>query len=220
MKGTAGMIRSQTLVPIVVEKEGRAERSYDIYSRLLKDRIIFLGDEVDNHLGNVVIAQLLFLANEDRKADVHLYINSPGGAVYSGMAIYDTMRFVPCPVATYVIGAAASMAAVLAAAGAPGKRFVLPHGRVMIHQPLGGARGPATDIKIELDEMLRTQRQLYNVLARHTGKSAEQITADCDRNNWMDAEQAVAYGLADKVLESMPEPASPALRSMQSEEQT
>lgn len=199
------------LIPIVVEREGRAERSYDIYSRLLKDRIIFLGDEVDSQLSNVVIAQMLFLANEDRKADIHLYINSPGGSVYSGMGIYDTMQFVPCPVATYVIGAAASMAAVLTAAGAPGKRFVLPHSRVMIHQPLGGARGPATDLKIELDEMIRTQKQLYGVLAKHTNKTFEQIENDCDRNNWMDAEQTVSYGLADKILEAMPE--QPSLRT-------
>jgi ATP-dependent Clp protease protease subunit len=209
------MTRSETLIPIVVEKEGRAERAYDIYSRLLRDRIIFIGDEVDSGLSNVVIAQLLFLANEDRKADVHLYVNSPGGSVYSGMAIYDTMQFVPCPVATYVLGAAASMAALLSAAGTPGKRFVLPHSRVMIHQPLGGAKGPATDIRIELDEMLRTQKQLYEVLARHTGKPVEQITADCDRNNWMDAEEAVAYGLADKILETMPESAAPALRPVE-----
>jgi ATP-dependent Clp protease protease subunit len=211
MKGDPGMTRSQ-LVPIVVEREGRVERSYDIYSRLLKDRIVFLGDEVDSDLCNVVIAQMLFLANEDKKADIHLYINSPGGSVYSGMGVYDTMQFLPCPVATYVIGAAASMAAVLATAGAPGKRFVLPHSRVMIHQPLGGARGPATDIKIELDEMTRTQKQLYEVLARHTGKSLDQITKDCDRNNWMDASQAVSYGLADKVLEVMPDAGKPALR--------
>ncbi|MBL8880746.1 MAG: ATP-dependent Clp protease proteolytic subunit [Phycisphaerales bacterium] len=210
-KGHPKMIHSQ-LIPIVVEREGRAERAYDIYSRLLKDRIVFLGDEVDSHLSNLVIAQLLFLANEDRKADIHLYINSPGGSVYSGMGIYDTMQFISCPVATYVIGAAASMAAVLSSAGAPGKRYVLKHSRVMIHQPLGGARGPATDIKIELDEMMRTQKQLYEVLARHTGKSYEQITTDCDRNNWMDAEQSVAYGLADKVLESMPESSSPTFR--------
>lgn len=198
------MTRNQ-LIPMVVEREGRAERAYDIYSRLLKDRIIFLGDEVSSELSNVVIAQLLFLANEDRKADIHLYINSPGGSVYSGMGIYDTMQFVPCDVATYVTGAAASMGAVLFAAGAKGKRYVLPHSRVMIHQPLGGARGPASDIKIELDEMLRTQQQLYRVLARHTGKSFEQIERDCDRNKWMDAEETVAYGLADKVLDQMPE---------------
>jgi ATP-dependent Clp protease protease subunit len=210
------MTRMQTLVPIVVEKEGRAERAYDIYSRLLKDRIVFLGDEVDANLSNVVIAQMLFLANEDRKADIHLYINSPGGSVYSGMGVYDTMQFVPCPVATYVLGAAASMSALLAAAGTPGKRFVLPHSRLMIHQPLGGAKGPATDIRIELDEMLRTQKQLYEVLAKHTGRTVEQITTDCDRNNWMDAEESVAYGLADKVLERMPESATPALRPVES----
>ncbi len=209
------MIRSETLIPIVVEREGRAERAYDIYSRLLKDRIIFLGDEVEANLSNVVIAQMLFLANEDRKADIHLYINSPGGSVYSGMGIYDTMQFVPCPVATYVTGAAASMAALLAAAGAPGKRFVLPHSRVMIHQPLGAARGPATDIKIELDEMLRTQKQLYEILAHHSGKGIEQVTRDCDRNNWMDAVEAVNYGLADHVLERMPETPSPALRPVE-----
>lgn len=210
------MTRAQSLIPIVIEREGRAERSYDIYSRLLKDRIIFLGDEVDSYLSNLVIAQMLFLANEDKQADIHLYINSPGGSVYSGMGIYDTMQFVPCPVATYVLGAAASMAAVLSAAGAPGKRFVLPHSRVMIHQPLGGARGPATDIKIELDEMMRTQKQLYQVLARHSGKTLEQITKDCDRNNWMDAEQSVAYGLADRVLEAMPGGGeSPSLRPVE-----
>ncbi|MBI5866120.1 MAG: ATP-dependent Clp protease proteolytic subunit [Planctomycetes bacterium] len=194
------------MIPMVVEREGRAERAYDIYSRLLKDRIVFLGDEVSSDLSNVVIAQLLFLANEDPKADVHLYINSPGGSVYSGMGIYDTMQYIPCAVNTYVIGAAASMAAVLFAAGTTGKRFVLPHSRVMIHQPLGGARGPATDIKIEIEEMIRTQNQLYKVLAKHTAKSLEQITTDCDRNNWMDASESVAYGLADKVLEAMPAP--------------
>jgi ATP-dependent Clp protease protease subunit len=193
------------LIPIVVEKEGRGERAYDIYSRLLKDRIIFLGDQVSSELSNVIIAQMLFLANEDRNADIHLYINSPGGSVYDGMGIYDTMQFIPCDVATYVTGMAASMAAVLFCAGAKGKRYVLPHSRVMIHQPLGGARGPATDLKIELDEMLRTQQQLYRIMARHTGKDYDTIVRDCDRNNWMDAEQTVAYGLGDKVLEHMPE---------------
>ncbi len=201
------------LIPIVVEREGRAERAYDIYSRLLKDRVIFLGDEVSSDLANVIVAQMLFLANEDRKADIHLYINSPGGSVYSGMAIYDTMQYLPCDVATYVIGAAASMAAVLASAGAPDKRFILPHGRFMIHQPLSGARGPATDLKIELDEVMRTQKQLYGVLAKHTNKSLEQIEKDCDRNNWMDAEQSIAYGLCDRVLERMPERGPRPLRS-------
>jgi ATP-dependent Clp protease protease subunit len=202
------------LIPIVVEREGRAERAYDIYSRLLKDRIVFLGEEITPEVTNVVIAQMLFLANEDRKADIHLYINTPGGSIYSGLGIYDTMRYVPCPVATYVLGVAASMGAVLAAAGAPGKRFILPHSRMMIHQPLGGARGPATDLKIEIDEMLRTQQHLYEILARHTGKTLEQITQDCDRNKWMDAEESVAYGLADRVLEAMLE--TPALRTTSS----
>jgi ATP-dependent Clp protease protease subunit len=211
------MTRSQTLIPIVVEREGRAERSYDIYSRLLKDRIVFLGNELDAQAANVVVAQLLFLANEDPKADIHIYVNSPGGSVYAGMGIYDTMQYVRSPVATYVIGAAASMGAVLAAAGTPGKRFLLPHARVMIHQPLGAARGPATELKIELEEMLRTQRQLYKLLSRHTHKSIEEITKDCDRNNWMDAEQAVSYGLADKVLQVMPEKSSPALRSTEAD---
>ena len=201
------------LVPIVIEREGRAERSYDIYSRLLKDRIIFLGDEITSEVSNLIIAQLLFLANDDRKADIHLYVNTPGGSVYSGMGIYDTMRYVRCPVATYVVGAAASMGAILFAAGTKGKRYILPNARVMIHQPLGGAHGPATDIKIELDEMLRTQKQLYEIIARHTGRDLEQITKDCDRNNWMDAEECVAYGLGDKVLESMPETGSPSLRT-------
>jgi ATP-dependent Clp protease protease subunit len=200
------------LIPVVVEKDGRAERAYDIYSRLLKDRIIFLGDEVTSDLANVVIAQMLFLVNEDRKSDIHLYINSPGGSVYSGMAIYDTMQFVPCDVSTYVIGAAASMAAVLAAAGTAGKRFILPNGRFMIHQPLSGARGPATDLEIELEEVLRTQKQLYHVLAKHTGKDYDTIERDCDRNNWMDAEQSIAYGLADQILEQMPEPGPRAIR--------
>ena len=207
------MSTSSHLVPIVIEREGRAERAYDIYSRLLKDRIIFLGDEITSDLSNLVIAQLLFLANDDHKADIHLYVNSPGGSIYSGMGIYDTMRYVRCPVATYVVGAAASMAAVLFAAGTKDKRYILPNARVMSHQPLGGARGPATDIKIELDEMLRTQKQLYEILARHTGKSAEQITEDCDRNNWMDAEECVAYGLGDKILEVMPETGTPSLKS-------
>lgn len=201
------------LIPIVVEREGRIERSYDIYSRLLKDRIVFLGDEVESRLSNVVVAQLLFLANEDSKAEIQLYINSPGGSVYSGMGIYDTMQFIQCPIATYVIGAAASMAAILFAAGAEGRRFVFPHSRVMIHQPLGGAQGAATDIRIELDEMMRTQKQLYEVLAKHTGRSLEQITEDCDRNNWMDAEAAVEFGLADRIIETMPERPTATLRS-------
>jgi ATP-dependent Clp protease protease subunit len=207
------MSRNSHLVPIVIEREGRAERSYDIYSRLLKDRIIFLGDEISPDLSNLVIAQLLFLANEDAKADVHVYINSPGGSIYSGMGIYDTMQYVRCPVATYVVGAAASMGAILFTAGTKGKRYILPNARVMIHQPLGGARGPATDIKIELDEMLRTQKQLYEILARHTSKTVDEITQDCDRNKWMNAEECVAYGLGDKILEVMPETTTPSLKA-------
>ena len=194
---------SAELIPFVVEREGRNERSYDIYSRLLKDRIIFIGDEISSRLSNVVIAQLLFLANDDRKAEVQIYINSPGGSVYSGLGIYDTMQYISCPVATYVVGAAASMAAVLFAAGTSGRRFVLPHSRVMIHQPLGGAQGAATDIKIELDEMMRTQKQLYDVLAKHTGKTIEEITEGCDRNNWMDADECIEYGLGDQLIEAM-----------------
>ncbi len=194
------------LIPIVVEKEGRAERSYDIYSRLLKDRIIFLGDEVSSDLSNVIVAQMLFLAQDDPKADIHLYINSPGGSVYAGLGIYDTMQYVPCDVATYVVGMAASMAAVLTTAGTKGKRYVLPYSRVMIHQPLAGARGPETDLKIEIDEIDRTQKQLYGILAKHSGKDYDTIEHDCDRNNWMDADQSVSYGLVDKVLEAMPEP--------------
>ena len=205
------MTKNSQLIPIVVEREGRAERSYDIYSRLLKDRIIFLGDEITPDMTNVVIAQMLFLANDDRKTDIHLYINTPGGSIYSGMGIYDTMQYVPCPIATYVLGIAASMGAILSAAGTPGKRYILPHSRMMIHQPLGGARGPATDLKIEIDEMIRTQEHLYEVLAKHTGKPVEQIADDCDRNNWMDAEESVSYGLADKILEAMPE--TPSLRT-------
>jgi len=196
---------SGTLVPMVIEHEGRAERAYDIYSRLLKDRIIFLGDEVTSDLANIVIAQMLFFANEDRKADIHLYINSPGGSVYSGMGIYDTMQYLPCDVATYVIGAAASMAAVLGAAGAKGKRHILPNSRYMIHQPLSGARGPATDLQIELDEVLRTQKQLYAILSKHTGKDYDTIERDCDRNHWLDATESIDYGLCDRVLETLPE---------------
>lgn len=189
------------LVPMVVEREGRIERAYDIYSRLLKDRIIFLGDEVSSRLSNLVVAQLLFLAHEDPKAEVKLFINSPGGGVYSGMGIYDVMQFIPCPVATYVIGAAASMAAVLAAAGSPGRRFVLPHSRVMIHQPLGGTQGQYTDIELYSREMAKMRDSLYGILAKHTGQPFDKIVKDCDRNNWMSAEEAKTYGLIDEIIE-------------------
>lgn len=191
------------LIPTVIEKEGNREWVYDIYSRLLRDRIVLLGDELEARTTNLVVAQLLFLANDNPKADVHLYLNSPGGAIYSGMSIYDTMQLIPCDVATYVVGAATDMAAVLLAGGTQGKRYVLPHSRVMIHQALGAAHGPATDLQIELDELLRTQKQLYTVLAKHTGKSVKKLEKDCDRNMWLDASEAVKYGLADVVLEKL-----------------
>ena len=202
------MADNQHLVPIVVEKTGRGERSYDIYSRLLRDRIVFIGGQVDDDLANLVIAQLLFLSNEDSKADVSVYINSPGGAISAGLAIYDTMQFVRCDVATVCVGMAASMGAVLMAAGADGKRFILPNSRVLIHQPLirGVLTGPATELDIEAREIIRLRKRLYEVLGRHTGQSVEQIERDCDRNKWLTAEEAVEYGCADKILQRMPEP--------------
>ncbi|MDP6380822.1 MAG: ATP-dependent Clp endopeptidase proteolytic subunit ClpP [Phycisphaerae bacterium] len=193
------------LVPMVVETTGRGERSYDIFSRLLKDRIIFIGSDITDTSSNLIIAQLLFLQNEDASADVNMYINSPGGHVTAGLAIYDTMQFVRCDIATYCIGQAASMGAVLLTAGAKGKRFVLPNSRVLIHQPLGGARGSATDISIQAEEIIRIRKRLNEILAKHTGKSFEQIQKDTDRDRFMTAEEAVSYGMADKVLETMPE---------------
>ena len=198
---------NQTLVPIVVEKSGRGERAYDIYSRLLKDRIIFLGGEVDDDSANLVIAQMLFLSNEDSKSDISFYINSPGGSITAGLAIYDTMQFLRCDVATYCIGQAASMGAVLLAAGAAGKRFLLNNSRVLLHQPLisGVLTGPATDLEIQAKEILRLRERLYGIIARHTGKSAEKIEKDCDRNLWLEAGEAIEYGLADRVLQKAPE---------------
>jgi len=192
--------------PHVIEQTGRGEREYDIYSRLLKDRIVFLGDAVDDYNANMVIAQLLFLSNEDRKADIHFYINSPGGSVSAGLAVFDTMRFVRCDVATYCVGMAASMGAVLLAGGAKGKRHVLPNSRVLIHQPLirGVVTGPATDLEIEAQEILRLRQRLYEILAESTGKPLDQIETDCDRNKWLDAAEAVEYGVVDKVLEMLP----------------
>ncbi|MCK5000692.1 MAG: ATP-dependent Clp protease proteolytic subunit [Anaerohalosphaera sp.] len=197
---------NQTLVPIVIEKSGRGERAYDIYSRLLKDRIIFLGGPVDDTAANLIVAQLLFLSNEDSKADIHFYINSPGGAITAGLAIYDTMKFLRCDVATYCIGQAASMGAVLFAGGAAKKRFMLPNSRVLLHQPLlsGVMQGPATDLEIEAKEILRLRARLYDIFAEHTGKDADQIEKDCDRNLWLEADEAIAYGLADSVLEKAP----------------
>jgi ATP-dependent Clp protease protease subunit len=190
------------LVPHVIENTGRGERGYDIYSRLLKDRIIFIGTPIDDDVANVVIAQLLFLQMEDPKKDINLYIQSPGGYVTAGMAIYDTMQFVTCDIATYCIGQAASMGAVLLAAGTKGKRYALPNARIMIHQPLGGAQGQATDIAIQAKEILRTKQRLNEILAFHTGQSVERVEKDTDRDNFMSAEEAKAYGLVDEVVAS------------------
>lgn len=198
-------MRSQHLIPMVIETSGRGERAYDIYSRLLKDRVLFLGGEIDDDLANLVIAQMLFLQNEDPEADVHLYINSPGGVVTSGLAIYDTMRFISAPVATYCLGQASSMGAVLLASGEKGKRFILPSSRIMIHQPLGGARGTATDISIQAEEIIRMRRMLNEILAHHTGQPLERIERDTDRDRFMSGEEAVEYGLADKILQHMPQ---------------
>lgn len=197
---------NQNLVPIVIEKTGRGERAYDIFSRLLKDRIIFLGGQIEDEVANLIIAQMLFLSNEDSESDIHFYINSPGGVITAGLAIYDTMRFLRCPVATYCVGQAASMGAVLFAGGTSGKRFILPNSRVLLHQPLisGVMTGAATDIEIEAKEILRLRTRLYQILSEHTGKSPEQIEKDCDRNLWLEAEEAVAYGLADKILQKAP----------------
>jgi ATP-dependent Clp protease protease subunit len=189
------------LVPIVVEQTGRGERAYDIYSRLLKDRIIFIGTPIDDYVANLVIAQMIFLEGEDPDRDINLYIQSPGGVVTAGLAIYDTMQFVKCPVSTLCLGQAASMGAVLLAAGATGKRYALPNARVMIHQPLGGTQGQASDIEIYTREMVKTRDQLNAILAKHTGKSIEQIVKDTDRNYFMSAEETKAYGLIDEIIE-------------------
>ena len=191
-------------IPIVVERSGREERAYDIYSRLLKDRIIFLQGEIDDDSANLIVAQLLFLQFDDPKADIHLYINSPGGSVTAGMGIYDTMHYVTCDVATYCIGMAASMAATLLAAGTKGKRNALPHAEVMIHQVLGGARGPATDIQIRTNHLLRTKKLTNEILAQLTGQPLERIERDTDRDNFMSAREAQEYGLVDHVLERLP----------------
>ncbi|MEW6046423.1 MAG: ATP-dependent Clp endopeptidase proteolytic subunit ClpP [Bacillota bacterium] len=192
------MTRSQ-LVPIVVEQTARGERAYDIYSRLLKERIIFIGGPIDDYVANLVIAQMLFLQSEDPEKDISLYINSPGGVVYSGLAIYDTMQYVG-KVSTICIGMAASMAAMLLAAGAKGKRYALPYSRIMIHQPMGGARGQATDIEIEAREILRLKRIGNEILSKHTGQPMERIEKDTDRNYYMSAEEAKEYGLIDEIL--------------------
>ncbi len=191
-------------IPIVVERSGREERAYDIYSRLLKDRIIFLQGEVDDFSANLIVAQMLFLQFDDPKADIHLYINSPGGSVTAGMAIYDTMRYVTCDVATYCIGIAASMAATLLAAGTKTKRNALPHSEVMIHQVLGGAGGPVTDIEIRTKHLLRTKKTMNEILHKLTGQPLDRVERDTDRDNFMTAKEAQDYGLVDHVLERLP----------------
>jgi len=187
---------------MVIEQTGRGERSYDIYSRLLKDRIIFLGTPIDDHVANLVIAQMLFLQMEDAKKDIHIYINSPGGSVTAGLAIYDTMQFVTCDVTTYCLGMAASMGAVLLAAGTKGKRYALPNSDIMIHQVSGGAQGQASDVERQVDFMFKLKKRLTRILAHHTGKSEEQVKNDSDRDNYMTAAEAAEYGLVDHVVES------------------
>ncbi|HBG78651.1 MAG TPA: ATP-dependent Clp protease proteolytic subunit [Phycisphaerales bacterium] len=201
------MTANQTLVPIVIEKTGRGERAYDIYSRLLKDRIIFLGGQVDDDSANLIVAQMLFLSNEDSKSDIHFYINSPGGSITAGLAVYDTMQFLRCQVATYCVGQAASMGSVLFTAGAKGKRFMLNNSRILLHQPLlnGVYQGQATDIDIQAKEIIRLRARLYDIIAKHTGKSPEKIMADCDRNLWLEANESIEYGLADEILERAPD---------------
>lgn len=196
-----GLNIANQLVPMVVEQTARGERGMDIYSRLLRERIIFLGFPVDDHTASLVIAQLLFLESEDADKDVMLYINSPGGSVSAGLAIYDTMQYIKPAIATICTGMAASMGAVLLAGGTSGKRTSLPHSKIMIHQPLGGTQGQATDIEIYTKEMIKTRDALYNILAKHTGKDYETIKRDCDRDNFMTAEEAKAYGLIDNILE-------------------
>ncbi len=189
-----------SLIPMVVETTNRGERAYDIYSRLLKDRIIILGTPINDAVASSIVAQLLFLESQDAEKDINLYINSPGGVVSSGMAIYDTMQYVKCDVSTTCVGMAASMGAVLLASGTKGKRHSLPHSRVMIHQPLGGVQGQASDIEIEAAEILRLKRELSRILAEHTGKEIKQIIDDSDRNKWMTADEALNYGLIDRVM--------------------
>ncbi len=193
------------LVPYVVDNNGREERVYDIYSRLLKDRIVFLGTQVTSELANLIVAQLLYLQSEDPKADIHLYINSPGGSVTSGLAIYDTMQFVSCDVATYCMGQAASMGALLLTSGAAGKRFALPNASIMIHQPLAGMEGTAEEIHIHVKELRRVKRRLNEILLKHTGHSLDKIESDTDRDNFMSADDARSYNLIDKVVEHIAE---------------
>jgi len=191
------------LTPIVIEKTGRGERAYDIWSRLLKDRIVFIGTPIDDYVANLIIAQLLFLQMENKGQDISVYINSPGGSVTAGLAIYDTMQFLQCDVATYCLGQAASMGSVLLAAGTKGKRHALPNSRIMIHQPWGGAQGQASDIKIQAEEILRLKDSLNRILAKHAGQTVEKVTKDGDRDYFMSAAEAKAYGLVDEVVDSL-----------------
>jgi ATP-dependent Clp protease protease subunit len=194
--------QNNAFVPFVIEKTGRGERSYDIYSRLLEDRIVFIGTPINDVVANTVIAQLLFLQKENRTQDINLFINSPGGSVTAGLAIYDTMQFVQCPVATYCIGQAASMGALLLTAGTKGKRHALPHSRIMVHQPWGGVQGTAADISIQADEILRLKKTLNQIFAKHTGQDLERITRDTDRDFFMSAAEAMEYGLIDETVET------------------
>jgi ATP-dependent Clp protease, protease subunit len=203
--------QNSLLVPMVIEQTGRGERSYDIYSRLLKDRIIFIGTAIDDHVANLVVAQMLFLQMEDPKRDVNLYINSPGGSVTAGLAIYDTMQFVTCDVATYCVGIAASMAAVLLTAGTKGKRYALPNSDVMLHQVSGGAQGPASDVERTVEYMFKLKKRLIGIIAHHTGKTEAQIQQDSDRDYWITAQQAKDYGLVDEVVKSRKDVAPEAL---------
>ena len=196
-------MHNQTLVPMVIEKTARGERAYDIYSRLLKDRIVFIGNAIDDTVANLVIAQILFLQMEDPDKDINIYINSPGGIVTSGLAIYDTMQYVKCDISTFCIGQASSMGAVLLSAGTKGKRYVLPHARVMIHQPWGGMQGAAADISIHVKEILNLRDKIYQILVDHTGQSIEKIKKDCDRDYFMSSEEAEKYGLVDEVISVM-----------------
>ena len=199
-----------SLVPYVIEKNGREERAMDIYSRLLRDRIILLGSAINDDVSNSIVAQLLYLQFEDSKADIHMYINSPGGSITAGMAIYDTMQFISCDVATYCLGQCASMGAMLLTAGTKGKRFALPNSRIMIHQPLAGMQGSATELEIHAKEVLRTKRRMNELMLKHTGQTLDKIEEDTDRDNFMSAEEAKSYGLIDSVLEHLPNPAAAA----------
>jgi ATP-dependent Clp protease protease subunit len=202
--------QNSLLVPMVIEQTGRGERSYDIYSRLLKDRIVFIGTAIDDHVANLVVAQMLFLQMEDSKRDINLYINSPGGSVTAGLAIYDTMQYVTCDVATYCVGVAASMGAILLTAGTKGKRYALPNSDIMIHQVSGGAQGTASDVERTVEYMYKLKKRLISILAHHTGKTIEQIQTDSDRDYWITSQQAKDYGLVDEVVKSrkdvVPEP--------------